>query len=236
MIRPRKLLRGAFPPAVSVCLLCLGLGLVPTGLFAVAIRIEKPGGGVSTRATQLIEGSITGTNLARALVIVNGIPQDVPVKGGRFSVNVVVSPGENIVEVKAAGASAKIAFFARVPPRDIKIVLAWDDARYVDLWVTDPSGERCYWAQPVTKNGGNLIANDETGFGPQIFTMQNAIPGQYSIQVQYYSKGDAPASRVKIYVVLYEGTAHESRRNFDFLMTKERTIYKITDFTIEASR
>lgn len=217
---------------VLVGMFCLTAG----SLEAVTIRIDKPRGGFASKATQLIEGRITGANLSRAVVVVNGIPQDVPVRGGRFSVNVVVSPGENVVEVKAAGASQRMSFFARVPPRDIKIVLTWDDARYVDLWVTDPDGQRCYWAQPVTKNGGNLIANDPTGFGPQIFTMQNAIPGQYSIQVQYYSKGKAPVSRVKIYMVLYEGTPRETRRRFDFLMTKEQTIYKIADFTIEATR
>ncbi|MCB1326375.1 MAG: DUF2135 domain-containing protein [Spirochaetales bacterium] len=200
---------------------------------AATVRIETPRGGYTSSSSQRVEGSVSGAPaLNRMTLVVNGIPQDVPVRNGRFGVDVVVSPGENILEARAAGASDRISFFARVPGRDVKIVLTWDDARYVDLWVTDPDGERCYWANPSTAAGGNLIANDETGFGPQIFTLARAKPGTYNIDVQYYSKGFAPVSRVKIYAVLYEGTPRERRMQWDFLMTRQHTVFHIGDFEI----
>lgn len=199
---------------------------------AGGVTITEPRGGFTTKQTQRVAGTIAG-NVERATVVVNGIPQDVPVRNGRYAVNVVVAPGTNIVEVRSPAGRDSTSFYARVPRRDIKIVLTWDDARYVDLWVTDPKGERCYWASPVTSSGGNLIANDETGFGPQIFTMEKAIPGQYSVDVQYYSKGFAPVSRVKVYGVLYEGTPREKRMRWDFVMTKAMSVFHIAEFEIE---
>ncbi len=213
--------------------------LAPSGNARLAgaggVTISEPRGGFTTKQTQRVAGTIAG-NVDRATVVVNGIPQDVPVRNGRYGVNVVVAPGTNIVEVRSGAGRDSTSFYAKVPRRDIKIVLTWDDARYVDLWVTDPKGERCYWRQPTTSSGGNLIANDETGFGPQIFTMEKALPGQYSIDVQYYSKGFAPVSRVKIYAVLYEGTPREKRMRWDFVMTKAMSVFHIAEFEIENIR
>lgn len=200
-----------------------------------AVQITAPRGGTTTRQMQRVEGAVNVAGLTRATIVVNGIPQDVPVVNGRFGVNVIVAPGENIIEVRAGRSRDRTSFYADVPRRDVKIVLTWDDARYVDLWVTDPKGVRCYWARPSTENGGNIIANDETGFGPQIFTMERAIPGHYNIDVQYYSKGFAPVSRVKIYAVLYEGSPRERRMQWDFVMTREMSVFHIGSFEIEAT-
>jgi uncharacterized protein YfaP (DUF2135 family) len=112
------------------------------------------------------------------------------------------------------------------------VLLTWDTPSYVDLWVIDPKGEKCYWSHTSTQNGGNLVYDDST-FAPQTFTMVKAIPGTYSIQIQNYGAFGYPVSRVKVYLVLYEGTAREERREWQFVATKERTVYHIADFQID---
>lgn len=202
-------------------------------LYAVSIQIESPAGGFTTEAVQTIRGTINGFTGKQATLIINGIPQGMPVNNGRFSLNTVAAPGNNLIEVQAGGVKKSVSFFAKVPPKDIKVVLTWDTATDVDLWVIDPKGEKCYYGNAATSSGGNLDIDIVAGYGPETFTMANAIPGEYSVQAQYYASRGAPISRVTVYVILNEGTPQEQRRDYQFPMTKGYQVYHITNFVIE---
>lgn len=78
------------------------------------------------------------------------------------------------------------AFICKMPV-DIRIVLNWDtDDTDVDLWVTEPDGEKCMYSYPLTQNGGR-ISNDFTqGYGPEEYMIHAAKPGTYRIQAHYY--------------------------------------------------
>jgi uncharacterized protein YfaP (DUF2135 family) len=209
-----------------------------TAFFSLAdgqaqVRIETPRGGFSTEQTIRIKGSVQPPSLNRALLILNGIPQRIPVAGGRFDFRTVAAPGNNMVEIQAGGKSDRISFFARVPARDIKIVLTWDTASFTDLWVVDPKGEKAYWAHTSTSSGGNLFYND-ADYSPQVFTMARALPGTYSIQVQYYASHGVPITRAKVYMVLYEGQAQEIRKTFQLHVTAPGKVYEISKFQMES--
>lgn len=204
-----------------------------SGLYSQSLIIESPNGGFTTERIQKISGSVSGLNGDRITIVINGIPQTVPVSGGRFAMNAVVAPGNNLVEIKAGKVSEKVSFFAKVPPRDIKVVLIWDTQTDVDLWVIDPKGEKCYYSHPSTQSGGNLDVDVVDGFGPETFTMAKALPGNYSVQVQYYGSYDKPITRVNAYVVLYEGKSNEKRMRFQFVMTKSQQVYHLANFEIE---
>lgn len=77
--------------------------------------------------------------------------------------------------------------FVTKMPVDIRVVLNWDaDNTDVDLWVTDPNDEKCYYSHKNTEAGGR-ISNDFTqGYGPEEFMIRKAIPGKYKIQAHYY--------------------------------------------------
>jgi hypothetical protein len=72
-------------------------------------------------------------------------------------------------------------------PVDIRVVLSWNKMNTdMDLWVTDPNGEKCYYSHKNTLIGGR-ISNDFTrGYGPEQFMLKKAIPGKYQVQVNYY--------------------------------------------------
>ncbi|EPG73402.1 hypothetical protein LEP1GSC058_3167 [Leptospira fainei serovar Hurstbridge str. BUT 6] len=202
-------------------------------LSAESVSIESPNGGFTTERIQKISGSVAGTSADRGTLVLNGIPQTIRLTGGRFSLNAVVAPGNNLIEVKVGKASDKVSFFAKVPSRDIKVVLTWDTQTDVDLWVIDPTGEKCFFSHPSTKSGGNLDVDVVDGFGPETFTMSKALPGNYSVQVQYYSAYDKPVTRVNVYVVLYEGKPNEKRMQYQFVMTRSQQVYHLTNFEIE---
>ena len=124
---------------------------------------------------QKISGEISGFEGNRGTLIINGVPPGLVLNNGRFSVNTVVAPGNNLVEIQAGDASESVSFFAEVPQRDIKVVLTWDTPTDVDLWVIDPKGVKCFYQQKSTENGGNLDVDIVTGYGPETFTMVNAL-------------------------------------------------------------
>ncbi len=114
-------------------------------------------------------------------------------------------------------------------PVDVRIVLNWDtDNSDMDLWVTDPRGEKCFYGYKNTSTGGR-ISNDFTGgYGPEEFIIRNAIKGKYIIHVNYYgSSAQRIAVPTTIYLELYTnyGKKNEKKKVITLqLSTKEKVI------------
>lgn len=53
--------------------------------------------------------------------------------------------------------------------------------------VVDPNGEKAYYKNTETKIGGRMSEDLTEGYGPESFILKNAIKGNYSIMVDYYS-------------------------------------------------
>ncbi len=72
-------------------------------------------------------------------------------------------------------------------PLDLRVVLAWDSHNsHMDLWVTDPNGERCYYGNRNTYQGG-LLSDDFTGgYGPEEFVLKDAKPGKYKVEANFF--------------------------------------------------
>ena len=72
-------------------------------------------------------------------------------------------------------------------PVDLRAVLAWDsDNSDMDLWVTDPNGERCYYGNRLTRQGGQLSDDFTGGYGPEEFLLRDAKPGKYRVEANFY--------------------------------------------------
>lgn len=70
---------------------------------------------------------------------------------------------------------------------DLRIVLTWNtDDCDVDLWVTDPSGEKCYYGHKQTLNGGRMSRDFTQGYGPEEFAIKKAPSGKYKIEANYF--------------------------------------------------
>lgn len=74
-------------------------------------------------------------------------------------------------------------------PVDIRVVLSWNKKDTdIDLWLTDPNGEKCFYSNPSTQIGGR-ISNDFTdGYGPEQFMLKKALKGKYKIEVNFYGE------------------------------------------------
>lgn len=72
-------------------------------------------------------------------------------------------------------------------PLDLRVVLAWDvDNSDMDLWVTDPNGERAYYGNRLTHQGGQMSQDFTGGYGPEQFSLRDAKPGIYKVEANYF--------------------------------------------------
>lgn len=105
------------------------------------------------------------------------------------------------IELIAAGEMNEIIFSSEVPlntsfidqrllkhmPMDARVVLNWDaDNCDIDLWVTDPRGEKCFYDHRDTKIGGHNSLDLTGGYGPEEFIIHKAMKGKYKIEINYY--------------------------------------------------
>jgi tetratricopeptide (TPR) repeat protein len=86
---------------------------------------------------------------------------------------------------------------------DVRIVADWNryDAN-INLQVIDPTREICYYENPKTKQGGQLIQNMLQGYGPEEFTLKNAKKGSYFVMVNYSLKDDLELTTMPTYIKL----------------------------------
>lgn len=92
-------------------------------------------------------------------------------------------------------------------PVDLRVVLNWDaDNSDMDLWVTDPNGERAYYGNRLTRQGGRMSADLTGGYGPEEFMLKVAKPGKYKVEANYYgNRQQLVASTVSLRLALITG-------------------------------
>jgi tetratricopeptide (TPR) repeat protein len=72
-------------------------------------------------------------------------------------------------------------------PLDLRVVLTWDaDNTDIDLWVTDPNGERAFYGRRLTFQGGRMSRDFTGGYGPEEFSLKLAKPGKYKIEANFF--------------------------------------------------
>ncbi|SDG04688.1 hypothetical protein SAMN05421827_10334 [Pedobacter terrae] len=72
-------------------------------------------------------------------------------------------------------------------PVDVRVVLNWNkNDTDIDLWLTDPTGEKGYYGNSRTKIGGRISNDFTSGYGPEQFMLKKAVKGKYKIEVNYY--------------------------------------------------
>ncbi|MGM9485268.1 VIT domain-containing protein [Roseateles sp. NT4] len=72
-------------------------------------------------------------------------------------------------------------------PLDLRTVLTWDaDNTDIDLWVTDPDGEKAYYGNRLTRQGGAMSRDFTGGYGPEEFSLRRAKPGRYEVRAQFF--------------------------------------------------
>ena len=118
---------------------------------------------------------------------------------GRFAgVNMIALAELNAIaaQATAAGKTTDIApldmsridtRLRRNLPLALRVVMAWDaDDTDIDMWVTDPNGERASYANRLTRQGGAMSPDATGGYGPEEFSLKTAKAGKYTVEAQFF--------------------------------------------------
>ena len=122
-------------------------------------------------------------------------------------------------------------------PVDIRVVLSWDtDNCDMDLWVTDPTNEKCYYSNFFTYLGGMISKNVTQGYGPEEFMLKKAPKGTYKIEVDYYgSYSQKQLMPVTLRITFYThfGTDKEEKQETTIRLTNKKEVIEVGSFDFE---
>jgi hypothetical protein len=129
-------------------------------------------------------------------------------------------------------AKRKQALGLQDPSGDLRVTITWNtDNVDIDLWVTDPWGEKCFYSNKQTKSGGKLLDDLTQGFGPERFVAAKAVAGTYKLQAHYYgNNGNAldATTYVTATVMTHVGKPEQTVQSYDFVLKKTGDLATIT--------
>ncbi len=99
-------------------------------------------------------------------------------------------------------------------PVDIRVVINWNmNNTDIDLHVTDPNGETCFYSHKATAIGGRISQDITQGYGHEQFMLKKALKGRYKVYVNYFGdsqvKAEGPST---IMVEVYTGYSGSSQQ------------------------
>lgn len=119
-------------------------------------------------------------------------------------------------------------------PVDIRVVLSWDtDNCDMDLWVTDPTDEKCFFDNKLTYLGGKISKDVTQGYGPEEFMIKKAPKGTYKIEVDYYgTRSQKQLMPVTLRITFYThfGTDKEQKQETTVRLTNEEDLIEVGSF------
>lgn len=134
-------------------------------------------------------------------------------------INRIIALHKKTLNVKAVNKELIVAM-----PADIRVVMNWNKNNSdIDLWVTDPNMEKCYYSHKQSAIGGRMSSDFTQGFGPEQFLLKNGIKGKYKIQINYYSDSQvtiAGPTTIMAEIYTHYGTASEEKKIITLQMQK----------------
>lgn len=114
---------------------------------------------------------------------------------------------------------------------DVRIVLTWDtDQTDMDLWVTEPGGEKCYYGHNLTAAGGRVSRDFTGGYGPEEYLVRRGQPGEYLVQANFYgsrSQSLTGPTTVQATVITSFGRRDERREALTLRLGTARDVVEV---------
>lgn len=125
-------------------------------------------------------------------------------------------------------------------PLELRVVLTWDaDETDIDLWVTDPNGEKANYAHQLTYQGGRMSRDFRNGYGPEDFSLRHARPGQYTVEANYYGNSQqiiSGATTLQLQFITGFGTPRQQEQRVTLRLREAREVVTVGQFVVEGAR
>ena len=121
-------------------------------------------------------------------------------------------------------------------PLDLRVIMTWDaDNTDMDLWVTDPNGERCMYSFPLTYQGGRMSNDFTRGYGPEEFSLKTAKPGKYKVEANYYGNSQqilAGATTLQVKLTTNFGKAKQQEQIITLRLKDAKETVLVGEFEV----
>ncbi len=123
-------------------------------------------------------------------------------------------------------------------PLDLRAVLTWDaDNTDIDLWVTDPNGEKAYYGNRLTYQGGRMSLDFTGGYGPEEFSLKAAKPGKYKIEANYFGdrrQNVTGATTLSLKLSTHFGRSHQQDQMVTMRLKDKGGVIFVGEFEVKS--
>ncbi len=120
---------------------------------------------------------------------------------------------------------------------DLRVVLTWDtDLTDMDLWVVEPSGEKCFYSHALTAIGGAISPDFTQGYGPEEYGLRRAMAGAYRVQANYYgsrSQSLTGPTTAQATVITDFGRLNEKSRALTLRLAEAKDVVDVGEVRID---
>ena len=118
--------------------------------------------------------------------------------------------------------------------------MTWDaDNTDLDLWVTDPNGERAFYGNRLTYQGSRMSPDFTGGYGPEEFALKQAKPGTYRVEAQFYGHRQqivAGATTLQATLTTGFGTTAQRERIVTMRLQGQKEVIFVGEFDVGSAR
>ena len=120
---------------------------------------------------------------------------------------------------------------------DLRVTVTWNtNATDIDLWITAPNGEKCWYKHKQLSTGGALLDDLTQGYGPERFQVTKAMPGDWKIEVHYFANnGNKLAAETWVDVTIAQdlGTNVPSINHYSVVLKKKNDLALVETVTFK---
>jgi Ca-activated chloride channel family protein len=120
---------------------------------------------------------------------------------------------------------------------DVRIIMTWDaDLTDMDLWVTEPSGEKAYYGNRLTTIGANFSRDFTQGYGPEEYILRKTMKGTYKIEANYFSNRAPDISgtvTIQVDVFTNFGRPNQERKSITIRLRENKETISIGEISFK---
>ena len=118
---------------------------------------------------------------------------------------------------------------------DLRIVLSWDaDNCDMDLWIIEPTKEKCDYSHRNTTTGGHMSHDFRRGYGPEEYMVKKSVEGTYKIKVDYFGNSAQTITgpvTIQVKVISHYGTEFEQEKVLTRRLENRKEIISIGEIS-----
>jgi len=118
--------------------------------------------------------------------------------------------------------------------------MGWDtDNTDVDLHVFEPTGEECFFSNSLTRIGGKLSRDFRHGYGPEEYSIKQAMPGKYVVKAKYFASHQQSltgATTLLLYIYNFYGTPLQQKEVVTLRLNANKEIIQVCDLEFRVKK